>query len=71
MIYLSKTAGCYICLDCPNHLVNQRFGYTIPCKEKLDCKKYVAYLTSHKESNRIESEIKALNYVPCNYKKKK
>ena len=65
-----KPTGCYICLNCPNHLINQRFGYVIPCKEKSNCKEYIAYLTDIRTSNKLESEAKALNFVSYHKKRK-
>lgn len=66
-----KPVGCYICRDCPNHLINQKFGYVIPCKEKSNCEKYMADLAAQKDANRVEKETRALSYVPFPYNKKR
>lgn len=66
-----KPAGCYICYDCPNHLINQKFGYVIPCKEKSNCERYMADLAAQKAANTAERITKALNYNPNRYKKRR
>jgi hypothetical protein len=66
-----KPTGCYICYNCPNHLINERFGYVIPCKEKANCEKYMADLAAQKAANQEARRRRELSYVSYNYKKKR
>ena len=50
-----NASGCWCCNDCPDHQVNQRQGYVIPCNAKRDCPTFQKYLTDNQVGNRLRT----------------